>query len=207
MFESIQERRSSPVLRWTPSFAGLLATVWVGWAACPTPPEQPFASDTLLGVTAKYAAVLYLTNAWVGWCSAAFIPGGSRREARRLVLRMSAVALWLAPLMIFLSQRSMWAVPIMGLFVAGVSKILRTDQVATKSSEDSGDLSDVPAREFLSSCLPPPQAGRRAAVVSIAAFGQSALVALLIGVSLLASLFLGLDVALLAWLLPASRSG
>lgn len=197
---------SSPVLRWTPSFAGLLATAWIGWVACPTPPEQPFTLDSLFGVIAKYAAVLCLTTVWVGWCSAAFIPSETKRDARRLVLRMSAVALWLAPLMIFLSQHSMWAVPIMGLFAAGVVKALRVDQSSTDSDENTESLSDAPPRGFLSSGLPPPQPGRRAAVVAIAAFGQSALVALLVGVSLAASLFLGLGVALLAWLLPSSRN-
>ena len=204
MFEPLQDRKSSRILKWTPSFTGLLAATWVAWIACPAPPEQLFTTDGLLRTATKYAALVSLTALSVGWFSATFIPSETKREASRLVRRMSLVALWLAPLMIFLSRGSMWAAPIMGLFVAGMTVLLRSDQAASRGNDDSGDPHDISGEEFPTYRLAPPQPGRRAAVVAIAAFAQSALVAFLIGVSLAASFFFGLSVAFLTWLLPYS---
>lgn len=204
MFELIQEQRARPILRWAPSFAGLLAAGWVAWLACPTPPKQLLTWDDLWGVIAKYSAALFLTSTLIGWGSAIFLSGGSRREAGRIILRTSVIAIWFAPLAIFLSERSLWSVPIMGFLVAGVATILRADYWATQNAQNSEVSTDARYREFLSSNLPTPQAGRRIAVLAVAAFAQAALVAGLIGISLAASLFFGLSLVLLTLFMASS---
>ena len=92
----------------------------------------------------------------------------------------------------------------MGFLVAGVATILRADYWASQNAQNSDVSADAPYSEFLSSNLPEPQAGRRIAVLAVAAFAQAALVAGLIGISLAASLFFGLSLALLALFMASS---
>jgi hypothetical protein len=97
---------------------GLLAAGFVAWLTCPAPMSPRLSWG---GVFSRAVIYVLLTSAA---CAAVMsIKVGSK--TRRIVLRTSAAAAWLAPVAIFLFQGSMWAGIILIVLVVSLARFYR----------------------------------------------------------------------------------
>jgi len=110
-----------PFPKCLPSVGGLFAAGAVASLICRLPLPLLVACG-LLGATAASLSAVFLTSAVTVWGLGTIQPETSAIPARRLILRTSCDALWLAPLALFLCTRSVWAMPMAALFVACVTR-------------------------------------------------------------------------------------
>ncbi len=115
MFDlSVREAGSQRVAAWLPALAGLIAAACVAWLTCPAPAPNSLSQDlfSMSGVAAlatRYVLLSAVTGLAVSVGCNAMLLRGSPPGARVFNLRVMAAMVWLPPLALFLSQRSIWA--------------------------------------------------------------------------------------------------
>jgi hypothetical protein len=84
----------------------------------------------------------------VVWGLCAIRPGTTRPDTRRLILRTSLDALWLAPLALFIRENSLWVMVIAALFATGAVKSFRLPRDPSEQSDREEALLLSPRNSF-----------------------------------------------------------
>jgi hypothetical protein len=156
---SVRRRVVPPPVATRSVILGMLFAAAVAWFACPVPPRRPFTLNNILGFAAFYTSITTAACA-VG---AALTQSNRRRE----VWRISAIAIWFAPLSIFTIERSPLAVAAaLVLAIMLLWEQSRPSMAASSARKSPADYYRL-ARQFPSSML-------------IAALAQLSAVALLL---------------------------
>src|SRR5688572_7518058 len=103
-----------PVAAWTPVAAGLTAAGCVAWLVCPGPRYHVLSWNDVFVWAAMSVSAVFLTSVAVVWVLYVFLPPRVAVDIRYTTFRASATTVWLPPLVLFLSDGSLWAL------VAGV---------------------------------------------------------------------------------------
>jgi hypothetical protein len=178
--------------RWLPEAAGLLTAGCVAWLACPTPRST---SLTLPGMTAMaigYVLLSTLAGLAGSLVTAAVLTRTDPPGALLSRIRLLAAIVWLPPLALFLSHKSVWA------GVASVAAAWYTAKLLLRPATDSDELTTAAVFRTLSAMDSLPR------VPSLQALGAAVCVALgirmaIIGSSAAAAVTFGIGSSLLAW--------
>lgn len=190
MFDLIAPKVSRQGLaRWLPEAAGLLTAGCVAWLTCPTPAAT---SLTLPGMTAlaiRYVLLSALAGLAGSLVAAAILvrTGSPGALLSTLVsgLSLSAAIVWLPPLALFLSHKSVWA------GVASMAAAWYTAKLFPRPATDSDELTTATAFRTFSAMdslprVPSPQALGAAVCVALgirmAAIGSSAASVVMLGI-------------------------
>ncbi len=93
---------------WLPSLAGLVAAGCVAWWTCPAPALNSLSWSGVAALALRYVLLSALAGLAVTWGTTAFLMQGGPPGARSFNWRVSAAMVWLPPLALFLSQKSLW---------------------------------------------------------------------------------------------------
>ena len=113
-----------PLPKWLPPIGGLLAAAVVASLVCRLPLHS-FSLGGLITSAVERVLEVLLANAVTLWGICAIAPRTIGIDARRLLLRTSLDALWLAPLVLFIRENSAWAMAMAAVLVASVVNSLR----------------------------------------------------------------------------------
>src|SRR5947207_2263982 len=126
-------------------------------------------------------------------------------DIRDVTLRTASAAVWFAPLVIFLSERSMWAITAAGVLAASETRLLRSYHDAMLGGSGPGALDGLPPGEIFH--LLPSRALRRLpfSALCASATAHAGGVAGLAGYPLPGAMLLGISTAVVAWSSGAMR--
>src|SRR5271169_923349 len=108
-FDPLETSASKPFPKWLPPAGGLLAAGLVAAFVGHLPLVHTLSPGEILGLAVENVLEVFLSSAAVVWILCAIRPRPAGLDTRRLILRTSLVALWLAPLALFIREDSLWA--------------------------------------------------------------------------------------------------
>jgi hypothetical protein len=114
----------NPLRKWFAPVGGLLTAVAVSDLFCRLHPMRFVSWNGLIGSAAMGVLAVSLASAATMWGLRHIGQDAITRSAQRLILRTSLAASWLAPLALFLCEKSLWAIPVAALFLASVTRSL-----------------------------------------------------------------------------------
>ena len=110
---------AKPSTPWLPPLGGVAIAAVVAAIVCPLPHVYTLSLSEIAYASLKSVAVVSFANAVSVWILGAYRSGVSRRFLRRLVLRTSIDAVWLAPLVLLVQENSAWSLAIAAVLVGG----------------------------------------------------------------------------------------
>lgn len=116
-FDLVGTSAPKPFPKWLPPAGGLLAALLVAIFVNRLPFVHTLSPAEILGLAIENVLEVFLLSAAVEWGLSAIPPRPTGVDTRRLILRTSLDALWLAPLALFLREESIWAMPMAAVFV------------------------------------------------------------------------------------------
>jgi len=135
----------------------------------------------------------------------AMLPRSAEFNIRDATLRTATAAVWFAPLGIFLSESSMWAIAAAGVLAASVTRRLRSYHDAMPGGSEPEDLDELPSDEVFH-LLPSPALRRLPfSALCASATAQAGGVAGLAGYALPGAALLSVSTAVVAWSSGATR--
>ena len=117
-FDLVGTSAPRPLPKWLPLAGGLVAAAVVASFVCRWPLVHSLSLGELLGSAVENVLEVFLANAVTACALCAISPQTIGRDARRLILRTSLDALWLAPLVLFIHENSAWAMVMAAVLVA-----------------------------------------------------------------------------------------
>lgn len=135
-----------PIARWSPQLGGLLAAGVVAFVVCRPPLLHTLSWSEVVSAAVERVLAVFAASAVTAWVLFELQPATSALNARRLALRTSLDALWLAPLALFIRENSTWTIAMSVVLVATVTKSFRLlqDPSEQAQTEESSDLSLYP---------------------------------------------------------------
>ena len=132
MLDGLDASTPKPLFKWLAPAAGLFAAAVVACMGCLLPPPRGLSWTGLIASAAERVLLLFVISAATvsGLCLAR--PNGDKISSRRLAVRTSLDAVWLAPLALLICEKSVWAMAIAAVLAA----------TATRSFHSLQDLSD-----------------------------------------------------------------
>lgn len=121
-FDLVGTSAPRPLPKWLPPTGGLLVAAVVASFVCRWPVVHSLSLRELIGTAVENVLEVFLANGVTVWALCAIPPRITRLNPRRLILRTSLDALWLAPLVLFIREDSAWAAVIAAVLVASVVK-------------------------------------------------------------------------------------
>jgi hypothetical protein len=198
-FGLIGETTSRPIVYWAPSMAALLAAACLAVLACPVPPSHSLSWARLFWTATLYVLSSFMAATAVAFALYAILPRNAALNIRDVALRTSAAAIWFAPLAIFLSEMSMWAIVAAGALVASVTRLMRLYHDFMPGGSEPEALDAVPSGEIFR--LLPSSASTRlpfaALCASVAA--QAGGVAGFTGHAVFGAALVAISTAVVAW--------
>lgn len=186
--------------KWIAPAGGFFAAVVVTALFCRLPPPHPVTWSGLIGSAAMRVLAVLLA-------SAATISGLRRvwrdavtATARRPVVQTSLDSLWLAPLALFLCERSLWAMPLAALLVASVTKSLYALQNCPGASENGDWLILSPTGNIFGMPDSSPWIWRLCSACSAVLCVEAGVIAGVSGYPIIAAIMVGAGSAVLTWL-------
>ena len=186
MFDVIAPKLSSQGLaRWVPEVAGLLTAGCVAWLTCPTPKSTPLTWPGMIASAIGYVLLSTLAGLAGSLMTAAVLTRAGPPGALLSRIRLLAAIVWLPPLALFISHKSVWA------GVASVMAAWFTAKLFARPATESNDLPTVALFRTFSAMdtlprVPSPQALGAAACVALgirmAVIGSSAASALMLAI-------------------------
>lgn len=203
-FGLIGETSSRPIAYWAPPLAGLLAAGCLAFLRCPVPPPNPLSWARLFATAAVYVLSAFMAGPAAMFAIYPILPRRVDLGIGDVALRTAAAAVWFAPLAIFLSQMSMWAIAAAGVLVASVTRLVRFHHDTMPGGRMPEALDALPSTAIFRF---PPTASRRLPFSALCAStaGQAGGVAGLAGYPLAAATLLGVSVAVVMWFGGATR--
>ena len=127
-FDLVETSAPKPSPRWLPPAVGLLAAGLVAAFVSQLPLVHTLSPGEILGLAIENVFEVFLSSAALVWILCAIGPPTMELYTRRLILRSSLVALWLAPLALFIRENSLWAMVIAAVFATKAVKFFRSLQ-------------------------------------------------------------------------------
>jgi len=131
---------SRPITRWLPRTGGLLAAGIIAFVVCRPPLLHTLSWSEIVSAAVASVLAVFVTSAVTVWVLNAIKIGTSAFDRRRLALRASADALWLAPLALFIRENSAWTIAMAAVLVATATKSFCQDRPERAQTEESPDL-------------------------------------------------------------------
>jgi Ca2+/Na+ antiporter len=123
-----------PLTRWLPPVGGLLAAAAVALLACRLPTLHTVSWGELIGSAITCVLGVLLASAITVWGICFLSRRSIAFDTRRLVLRTSLIALWIAPLALLIREKSPWAIVITAVLVANFVRLVRFPQDIGRSA-------------------------------------------------------------------------
>ena len=204
-FGLIGETASHPMAYWAPPLVGLLAAACLAFFRCPVPPSHSLSWASLFGTATAYVLSAFMAGPIAMITMYAIFRRRAELDIRDVTLRTASAAVWFAPLVIFLSERSMWAITAAGVLAASETRLLRSYHDAMLGGSGPGALDGLPPGEIFH--LLPSRALRRLpfSALCASATAQAGGVAGLAGYPLPGAMLLGISTAVVAWSSGAMR--
>jgi hypothetical protein len=127
-FDLVGTSAPKPFPKWLPLAGGLLAALLVATFVSRLPLVHTLSPAEALGLAIDNVLEVFLVSAAVAWGLSGIRPRPTGSDRRRLILRTSLDALWLAPLALFIRENSLWAMPMAALFVTRAVRSFRSLQ-------------------------------------------------------------------------------
>lgn len=109
MFDlSVGETATQRMAARLPALVGLVAAGCIAWWTCPAPAPNSLTWPGVAALATRYVLLSTLTGLAVVWASTALLQGAPG-DTRFSNWRISAAMVWLPPLALFLSRKSLWA--------------------------------------------------------------------------------------------------
>ena len=191
-FQLTAEAVRQPAMGWKPPLAGLMAALCVAWLACPVPPLHSFSLPGLFVAAVVYVLAAYLASAVVVWLGFGILRHRIRPEARDIALRTAAGAVWSAPLVLFLTGRSIWAAVAWSVLVASLTRLWSLYRQVYPGSAFAG-LQHRDAQPRMTSAVCAAVCAEAAALAGLAARPVTA------------AALLGISVAIVTWRFSCAR--
>jgi FtsH-binding integral membrane protein len=126
--------------QWLLPVCGLVIAAVLAAIVCPLPPVHTLSFGEIVYASLKSVVAVFFANALAVWGIGAFRPEISKRVLRRLVLRTSIEALWLAPLVLFIQEKSIWALAMGAVLVSGTVRSIYYLQPRDRGDDGSEPL-------------------------------------------------------------------
>src|SRR5579859_320008 len=197
-FGLIGETAPRPITYWAPPLAALLASAGMAFFACPVPPAHSLSWSGLFWAAAAYVSSVFLAGPAVTLALYAILRRRTELDIRD-ALRMAAAAIWFAPLAIFLSEMSMWAIIAAVVLVASVTRLLRRYYDEMPGGSEPESLDAAPSGEVLDFLACPAPRGLPLPTLCASAFAQAGGLAGLTGYALAAAALVTVGTAVVSW--------
>jgi hypothetical protein len=139
-FDLLGTSAPRPFPKWLPSAAGLFAAGQVAAFVIRLPLVHTLSPGEILGLAVEGVSAVFLTSAAVAWGLCAIRPRTTGPDTRRLILRTSLDALWLAPLVLFIRENSVWVILIAAVFATRAVKAFRSPRDSSESTDREESL-------------------------------------------------------------------
>ena len=183
--------KSLPI--WVPPAGGLVGAAIVAFFVCRWPLVHSLSLGELIGSAVIDLLEVFLANAATVWSLSAIAPPTVAGNRRRLLLRTSLDALWLAPLSLFIHENSAWATAISAVLVASVVKSFRSLRDGLADPDESLSFSE--SRSPFGVAESSPDFWRQASGAGAALCVQTGAVAAFAEYPLTASILIGISSA------------
>ncbi len=197
-FDLVGTSATGPFPKWLPPAGGLLAAAVVASFVSHPPLVHTLSPGEILGFAFENVVAVFLASAAAAWVLCAIRPVTSRLETRRLILRTSLDALWLAPLTLFIRQNSPWTMLLAALFVGRVAKSFRLREEAPEQT--GGEEASPPS--FGPNLLGSPQSStfwQQAFGASATLCAEAGAIAAFAGYSFFSAFLVGIASAVWTW--------
>jgi hypothetical protein len=196
-FDLVGTSAPRPFPKWLPHVGGLLAAAFVASFVSHLPLVHTLSPGEILGLAFENVLEVFLASAAVAWGLCTIRPRPSGADTRRLILRTSLDALWLAPLALFIREDSLWAMPMAAVFVTRAVRSFRLlqDEPAPTDREESPLL-------FHRNALGPPQSSafwQQASGAAATLCAEAGAIAALAGYSFTSAFLVGIASAVWTW--------
>lgn len=143
-FDLVGASAPKPFPKWLPPASGLLAALLVATFVSRLPLVHTLSPAEILALAVTNVVEVFLASAAVVWGLSAIRPRPAGVDTRRLILRTSLDALWLAPLALFFRENSVWAMVIAAVFVSRSVKSFRSLQYDMQRTNPEAPLLFLP---------------------------------------------------------------
>jgi hypothetical protein len=113
-----------PITRWLPQTGGLLAAAVVAFTLCRPPLLHTLSWGEIVSAAIARVLAVFAASAATALVLYRLQPWTSAFNARRLALRTSLDALWLAPLALFIRENSAWTIAMAAVLAITVTRSL-----------------------------------------------------------------------------------
>ncbi len=197
-FDLVGTSATRPFPKWLPPAGGLLAAALVASFVSHPPLVHTLSPGEILGFAFENVVAVFLASAAAVWVLCAIRPVTSGLETRRLILRTSLDALWLAPLALFIRQNSLWTMLLAALFVSRAAKSFRSleDEPEQTAHEEASPL------PFGPNLLGPPQSStfwQQASGAGATLCAEAGAIAAFAGYSFSSAFLVGIASAVWTW--------
>jgi len=134
-FDLVGTSAPRPFPKWLPPAGGLFAAGLVAAFVNHLPLVHTLSPGEILGLAVENVLAVFLASAAVVWGLCAIRPGTTGPDTRRLILRTSLDALWLAPLALFIRENSLWVMVMAAVFATRAVKSFRLPRYASEQSD------------------------------------------------------------------------
>jgi hypothetical protein len=138
-----------PLPQLLPQVGALLAAGAVALFACRLPLLHTVSWGELIGSAVECVLEVVLASAVTVWGICAISSRSLALDTRRLIVRSSLAALWIAPLALLLRENSPWAIAIAAVLVASVVKSIRLPQDSGPADFQESQFQESPPQESL----------------------------------------------------------
>ena len=204
-FGLIGQNAPRPITYLAPPLAALLATACLAFIACPVPPSHPLSWAGLFWTATGYVLSLFMAAPTVMFALYTMLRRRMELNIRNVALRSSAAAIWLAPLMIFLSEMSMWAMIAAGLLVASMTRLMRHYHEAIPRVSEPQALDTVPPNEIFHLVASPAATRLPFAALCASAAAQAGGLAGFTGHTTVGAALVGITTAIVGWYSSAAH--
>src|SRR5258708_34765093 len=198
-FALIGETAPRSIVYWAPPFVALLATACLAFFACPVPPSHSFSWARLFWTAAVYVLSVFMAAPAVVFALYVMLRRRAEFNIRDVALHTSSAAIWFAPLVIFLSEMSMWAMVAAGVLVANVTRLMRRCHDALPGVSALEALDCAPSSEIFHLLASPVPTRLPLAALCASAAAQAGGVAGLSGHATAGAALVGIGTAVVAW--------
>lgn len=196
-FDLVELSAPRPLPKWLPPTGGLLAATAVAFFACRPPLAYTLSWGKLIISSVELVLEVIAASALTVWVLCSIPQGPTGLDTRRLVLRTTLDALWLAPLALFIRENSVWAAVIAAVFAFSVVKSFRSLNCA--SVNDRGQSPTLALNSIPFSLLATPSLRRQFSGAGAAMCAQTAALAVFAGYPSTAAALLGVSSGIWTW--------
>lgn len=190
---------ASPIAKWMPPLAGVIAAALVSSLVCGTPRAHSLSWAALLMTAGMCALTVFLGCDLTVRIACAIYPNAGSLKPRNFPFQISAAAVWFAPLNLFLQRQSALAMAAAAVLAAAASAAVYSDQLPSGAGEMPGEANEPKAGDIFRSLHPRPLFRELFPALCLALLAEGAAVASLVDQPTTATGLTGIFAALLVW--------